>query len=81
MSDLKPDEAMDEIIGRIHPTVVRAIEQRAAQHVPVVAERRDGTWGVFCWACSYTAEDYVNPCRLGQRARWPEPVLSAVSSS
>lgn len=38
---------------------------RKAMHVPQVAERRDGTMGVFCAGCSWSVGDYVYPCREG----------------
>jgi len=36
---------------------------RPPAHVYAVAPRNDGSWGVWCYACSETAGDYVYPCR------------------
>ena len=46
-------------------------------HVPAVAPGRDGTWGVFCLACSEDASDYVPICaRLAEHEmEWPTTVL------
>lgn len=38
-------------------------------HGPAIAPHNGGTsWGVYCAACSYLADDYIYPCKLG---RWP----------
>jgi len=46
-------------------------------HVPQVARRRDGRWGVFCTACSREASDYINPCQAWTQVEWPPPILEA----
>lgn len=33
-------------------------------HIPTIAQRSDGAWGVYCIACSRIVEDYVFPCRV-----------------
>jgi hypothetical protein len=47
-------------------------------HVPAVTERADGTWGVYCPACSDEAQDYVPRCKV--RDDWPPLVLVAAES-
>jgi hypothetical protein len=42
-------------------------------HIPTIAEQHDNRWGVYCVACSQTAEDYVWPCREG--VTWDVPAL------
>lgn len=46
-------------------------------HLPAVAPGRDGTWGVFCLACSEDASDYVPLCaKLAENGmEWPSTVL------
>lgn len=43
--------------------VRRLREREAAAHVPTIAAKKPGEWGVFCLACSDAAGDYVFPCR------------------
>jgi hypothetical protein len=45
------------------------------RHVPAIAERKDGTWGVFCHECSRTLEEYTYPCVLGWWKQSPPPIL------
>jgi hypothetical protein len=45
-------------------------------HVPAVARRADGTWGVWCVACSEREQDYTYPCDENTRTDdWPPDVL------
>jgi hypothetical protein len=47
-------------------------------HVPQIAMRSDGRWGVFCASCSHHRGDYVNPCIKYPDADWPPPILEPV---
>lgn len=44
-------------------------------HVPQVAQRSDGRWGVFCASCSHHRGDYVNPCVKFPDGGWPPAIL------
>lgn len=44
-------------------------------HVPQIAQRSDGRWGVFCAACSAQASDYVYPCPQWADGEYPAILL------
>jgi hypothetical protein len=45
------------------------------RHIPGIAQRKDGSWGVFCHHCSEEFGDYVYPCLAGLWKQAPPPVL------
>jgi len=42
-------------------------------HQPVIAPCTDGTFGVYCSACSHEAQEYVYPCTA--RSEWDYPAI------
>lgn len=82
----RPDVTLEEVDDRALATVLDRHEKMclakwlkelpaAAQgHFPAVASRYDGTWGVYCLACSAEAEDYT-ACKR-QPHWWPPDVLA-----
>lgn len=63
------------------PVAVPHGAQDARWHVPQVARRSDGRWGVFCAACSHSHGDYVNPCHAFTQDEWPPPILEATDAT
>lgn len=50
-------------------------EDMPRRHVPEIAARKDGSWGVFCGECSAVADEYVYPCLVGTWKQAPPEVL------
>lgn len=44
------------------------------RHLPAIEHGRDGTWRVFCLACSDAEGDYVYPCEYADED-YPPAVL------
>lgn len=71
-----------DILNRIDAAVGAVTEPTpptTGVHSPEIAEKGDGTFGVFCSQCSREAGDYIYPCKLG---RWQAPpIVAAVPTS
>lgn len=64
----------------INEALAQAKLAAAIPHVYSVAPKLDGTWGVFCLACSHAVSGYVYPCGANLRdGKTPPAVLIAPS--
>jgi len=65
-----------DLIAALRPHI-DAEKQAAARdtllHQPVIAPCTDGTFGVYCSACSHEAQEYVYPCTA--RSEWDYPAI------
>jgi hypothetical protein len=52
-------EAAYLALSHLHDVVMQEI----LPHLPTIAPKVDGSWGVFCWACTRAANDYTYPCQ------------------
>ncbi len=55
----------------------RAAVHDSLLHQPVIAPRIDGTFGVFCAACSHEAEEYVYRCKARPEWNYPSILVAA----
>lgn len=71
-------QQIPKLLGDLNKTLAKIGGSRLA-HEPAVAPARDGSWGVYCIACSAEAQSYVTEClQPNQRtADWPPAQLYA----
>jgi hypothetical protein len=65
-------------------TIARHTAPTSQGHIAATIKKNDGTWGVFCFACTEKAHEFVYPCRLmdlDDASFWPPAVLIEVPAS
>jgi hypothetical protein len=73
---------LDEVVNGL--ATIAAMMSPTLSHIPTLAPRIDGTWGVFCWKCSAEQNTYVNPCDVSagpDTREWPPEVMTAAEST